>query len=314
MCTYTHRQIQRPYMHIKFVEKVYAYFSTLRMWCIPPEFTFVFHSLMVNICWNKGVPDRATRQFFTTTILRPNGGTAYPAVSQKVLSATSCRFMIMWCASLVAQFDLHDENHLCLGSFILWPCWYWLSIFVRGEICWSGFVGFPVFSAIIRWRRGLIGGLATMESICLKGSRWLTSDACNEFRMAYSVYRARLNLLAQWAIEKNLVRYHVRPKCHQLGHLTWHYYLPRNPQYMQCYADEDFTSRTKRVAERSHPLHMSRFTMFRYMLQICLKFSGETLWCGGARWPKSLDRPMACGSTHVFFDVFRGTCVEICCL
>ena len=96
-----------------------------------------------------------------------------------------------------------------------------------------------------------------MESICLKGSRWLTSDACSEFRMAYCVYRASLNSLAQWAIEKNLVRYHVRPKCHQLGHLTWHF-LPRNPRYMQCYADEDFISRTKRVAERSHPVHMSR--------------------------------------------------------
>ena len=155
--------------------------------------------------------------------------------------------------------------------------WYRLSIFLHAEKCAEAVLyGFPFFSAMIRWRRGLIGGLAAMESICLKGSRWLTSDACSEFRMAYCVYRASLNSLAQWAIEKNLVRYHVRPKCHQLGHLTWHF-LPRNPRYMQCYADEDFISRTKRVAERSHPVHMSRLTMFRYILQICLKFSGETL-------------------------------------
>ena len=234
----------------------------------------------MNICRNKGVPDRAARRFFTTTILRPNGGTAYPAVSQKILSATACRYMIMWCASLVAQFDLHDENHLCLGSFRKKTCghaWYRLSIFLHAEKCAEAVLyGFPSFSAMIRWQRGLIGGLATMESICLKGSRWLTSDACSEFRMAYCVYRASLNSLAQWAIEKNLVRYHVRPKCHQLGHLAWHY-LPRNPRYMQCYADEDFISRTKRVAEKSHPVHMSRLTMFRYILQICLKFSGETL-------------------------------------
>ena len=140
------------------------------------------------------------------------------------------------------------------------------------------FCKIPLFflPSVIRWRRGLIGGLATMESICLKGSRWLTHDACCEFRMAYCVYRSALNSLAEWAVQNGLVRYHLRPKCHQLGHLTWHY-LPKNPRYMQCYCDEDFISRTKRVAERSHPLHMSRLTLFRYIVQICLRFSGETL-------------------------------------
>ena len=143
------------------------------------------------------------------------------------------------------------------------------------EIFGSGFV-FPGFLPfVIRWRRGLIGGLATMESICLKGSRWLTHDACCEFRMAYCVYRSALNSLAQWAIQNGLVRYHVRPKCHQLGHLTWHY-IPKNPRYMQCYCDEDFISRTKRVAEKSHPLWMSRLTLFRYIVQICLRYSGDT--------------------------------------
>lgn len=118
---YAHHQIQRPFMHIDFAKKMYEIFSTLWVWCILCKFnvnSHLFSTRCVNICRNKGVPDRAARRFFTTTILRPNGGTAYPAVSQKILSATACRYMIMWCASLVAQFDLHDENHLCLGSFI----------------------------------------------------------------------------------------------------------------------------------------------------------------------------------------------------
>lgn len=110
------------YAH-RFCKKMYEIFSTLWVWCILCKFnvnSHLFSTRCVNICRNKGVPDRAARRFFTTTILRPNGGTAYPAVSQKILSATACRYMIMWCASLVAQcqFDLHDENHLCLGSFI----------------------------------------------------------------------------------------------------------------------------------------------------------------------------------------------------
>ena len=35
------------------------------------------------------------------------------------------------------------------------------------------------------------------------------------------------------------------------------------------YLDEDFIARTRRVAERSHPVHMSRQTLFRYIINAC---------------------------------------------
>ena len=35
------------------------------------------------------------------------------------------------------------------------------------------------------------------------------------------------------------------------------------------YLDEDFIARTRRVAERSHPVHMSKQTLFRYIINAC---------------------------------------------
>lgn len=63
-----------------------------------------------------GVPDRAARRFFTVAVLRPAGGNAYVAVSQKILSATACRYMILWCSSLLMQIQCDDEPFLCLAG------------------------------------------------------------------------------------------------------------------------------------------------------------------------------------------------------
>ena len=40
-----------------------------------------------------------------------------PALHQSVknfLSATACRYMILWCANLMAEFDLTDDEHMSL--------------------------------------------------------------------------------------------------------------------------------------------------------------------------------------------------------
>ena len=110
-----------------------------------------------------------------------------------------------------------------------------------------------------------------MELVMLHGARILTPDATNEFRRAYTVYRCALNALADLAASKKRATYHVRPKLHQLSHLVYNH-VPRNPRYYACYLDEDMIARCKRVAERSHPLFMSRLTMFRYTLHACMRF------------------------------------------
>lgn len=135
----------------------------------------------------------------------------------------------------------------------------------------------PSLSFWCRLRRGLMGGLATMELIMLQGARILTLEATNEFRRAYTVYRCAFNALADLAASKKRATYHVRPKLHQLSHLVWNH-VPRNPRYYACYLDEDMISRTKRVAERSHPLFMSRLTMFRYTLHACMRFGDVKFW------------------------------------
>ena len=133
----------------------------------------------------------------------------------------------------------------------------------------------------IRYWSGLVGGLATMEHVMLVGARKLTPYSTLEFQRAYCVFRAAQSELATRAMAKGEAKYHVRPKLHQLGHVTWHW-LPKNPRYYQVYCDEDFVARTKRVAEKSHPAHMSRLTLFRYILQFCLRVAGD-LWEFGWR-------------------------------
>lgn len=58
--------------------------------------------------------------------------------------------------------------------------------------------------------------------------------------------------------------------------------LAKEPKIPMVYADEDMISRTKRIAEKSHPAHMSRLTVFRYTLQACMRFDGVIEWA--LRW------------------------------
>ena len=131
----------------------------------------------------------------------------------------------------------------------------------------------PFCRISVRWRRGLIGSLASMESLCLRSGRWMSSAVCNEMERSYLVLRTCLNSLARRAYDESLLRYHIRPKLHFLGHLIYHF-LPRNPRHMACYLDEDFVARTKRLAECCHPLYMSQQVTFRYALHLSLKLSG----------------------------------------
>lgn len=125
----------------------------------------------------------------------------------------------------------------------------------------------------LRWRAGCIGGLATMESVMLNNGRWLEPEAEKEFKCGYLMFRACFNHLADRALAQQEVKYHHRPKLHQLGHLVYHF-LPRNPRYFANYADEDAVARSKRLAAVAHPVHTSRLTLQRYIIQVCLRFAG----------------------------------------
>eukprot|EP00435_Cladocopium_sp_Y103_P053829 s81_g17.t1 len=188
----------------------------------------------------EGVTDRASRKLFTGAVLQPSRN-KYTDISQKVLSATACRYCIFWLNSVVQGMGSNDEVSLCFD---------------------------------VPWRCGLTGALASMESLCLRSGRWMSLEVCSEMKRNYLVLRTCLNLLARRAFDERVLRYHIRPKLHFLGHLIYHF-LPRNPRHMACYLDEDFISRTKRLAERCHPLYMSQQVTFRYAVHLCLKLSGK---------------------------------------
>ena len=135
----------------------------------------------------------------------------------------------------------------------------------------------PGLSFDLRWRSGLVGGLTTRETVILHGSRLLTPEAHKEFVVGYCTFRACLNSLADRAISRGEVKYHLRPKLHELGHITFHF-LPRNPRYYMNYGGEDTVARVKRIATMAHPVHTSRLTMQRYIIQICLRYTGELVW------------------------------------
>lgn len=54
-------------------------------------------------CEDQRIGERAQRRLFTTAALKPAKG-AYLEISQKILNATGCRYMLFWVASLAKQF------------------------------------------------------------------------------------------------------------------------------------------------------------------------------------------------------------------
>ena len=75
--------------HCFSLQPVFSCFYQKKVWC--PNM------------WNPGVPDRCAKKLFTAAIIRPGGGSQYPSVSQKIMSATACRYLIFWLSNFLMQ-------------------------------------------------------------------------------------------------------------------------------------------------------------------------------------------------------------------
>lgn len=129
----------------------------------------------------------------------------------------------------------------------------------------------PIFE-ILRYMVAVSGALAALEELTLRERRMMTPDSCTEFRKAYLVYRCAFNALATQAVADGQCRYLLRPKSHMLGHIAWNY-IPHNPRYATNYLDEDFVNKSKRLAEKCHPLYMPTHVLMRYSIAVCLRWS-----------------------------------------
>lgn len=127
-----------------------------------------------------------------------------------------------------------------------------------------------------RYSSAAIGALAAMELIMLREDRVLTELACAEFKRAYLTFRSGLNWLAEESLQKSQARWKLRPKIHQLAHLA-HDFLPMNPRTYSNFLDEDFNGKTKRVAQATHPLYMSKQVAERYAVGVTLRWSNRGL-------------------------------------
>ena len=177
----------------------------------------------------------AARKLFTSKYLQPAPG-KFPEPSQRQLSATAARYMLLWASSL-AQSVTRQFGHA-------------------------------------PHRQGCIGALACMEVIMAKEPRIMSPQACAELERAYLTCRACADTLTREACQGGLFRWHLRPKCHMLGHAIY-MTLPRNLRHSATYLDEDFVFRAKTLAQRAHPRHMSRHTLERYAIHACMRWRAQ---------------------------------------
>lgn len=66
------------------------------------------YSLFGSHRFGLGIPDRASKRLFHTSVLRPKGGTKHCEASQKILSASACRYLLFWVNSLWAHVNTTD--------------------------------------------------------------------------------------------------------------------------------------------------------------------------------------------------------------
>ena len=183
-------------------------------------------------CEAASVQDRLQRRLFTTSFLK---NSRYAEINQRTMSGTAARFALLW-----------------LGSFL------------QGLVA-----SVPDPPERLMWAAGVATALAGMENLMIGHGRFFDAAACRRWEEFYLVLRAGMNRLASQSLEQGLLRWHLRPKLHQLEHLSYDF-LPRNPRYYHNYLGEDMVRRTKTLATRCHPQWMSRQLLFRYTLEMCL--------------------------------------------
>ena len=124
----------------------------------------------------------------------------------------------------------------------------------------------------LRLRAGAAGGLAEMELACLGAPRVFCETSWRQLELGFLLYRASLNKLCSIALQRRKCRWRVRPKGHQMEHLIYDMEW-RNPRYLANYLDEDFVRRSKRLALKAHPKHVSKHVVFRYSVAACLRWT-----------------------------------------
>ncbi|CAE7261600.1 unnamed protein product [Symbiodinium sp. CCMP2592] len=75
-------------------------------------------------CESLGVADRARRKLFSSKTLRPNHK-EYRTISQKILSASAARYLMMWMKAYVVSLLNAEPESLflqCLGSLSILCC------------------------------------------------------------------------------------------------------------------------------------------------------------------------------------------------
>ena len=91
--------------------------------------------------------------------------------------------------------------------------------------------------------------------------------------------------LADMALSREVMRWPLRPKQHQLEHLVWDFGFYENPTHFSCHLDEDLIGILKKITMHTHPSTMSVRTLEHYSVAMAALWVGRLLeW----KWDFSL--------------------------
>ncbi|CAE7248892.1 unnamed protein product [Symbiodinium sp. CCMP2592] len=231
------------------------------------------------------VGDRASRRMFTTAVLRNN---KVVEVSQKILSATACRYMLLWAATFLTTVC---ESMSALPPTLKQPDTYMqvltgLSCILARDVSlhaprhlWDVAAAFRDMEMLmIHNGHSISTGCKRIsianENLTEHPRRFFDQASADQYEQAYLVLRFGFNELAASAISRGLPRYHFRPKLHLLEHAVLDF-RPRNPRYFSNYLGEDAIRRIKALACKAPVRNMSHNVLLRYTVQMGLQWRRE---------------------------------------
>ena len=96
-------------------------------------------------------------------------------------------------------------------------------------------------------------------------------------KLPYKIFdiSRRIPGLANISLENEILRWPLRPKQHQMEHLTFDFAVFANPREFSCLLDEDLVGRLKKITAHTHPATMSVWVLEHYAVCAAHRWVGN---------------------------------------
>ena len=138
-----------------------------------------------------------------------------------------------------------------------------------------------------RLRSVCIWGFAEFFYLIEREPRHLSDEGSARLIRAGNAFLQCYGALAADCHQSGDALYYLIPKHHAVAHTLLDLEVERyNARFYQCYSDEDFVGRMKRIAIRCHPRTMAKRAMQRYLIGVGVKWRRIKLLKQGVRVKK----------------------------